>query len=167
MYSFNNYCFYSYFLIFHFETGSNRKLKTKKWRTSLPSVASQMSRRVGKNRAKEQFQGHTGSYCEVIPLKERLIQNSRTVKARNGSFWAERDRKPAVASFSRRCKTLKEDSSGVPAIPMQPEGHPLNCISIRPSPATLLFLISFLAQFCELCCRQQGHQHDQEAGLKG
>ena len=167
MYCFNNCVCYSVFLILLSETSSNRNWRPKNKELSQQIVASQIGK---ESREKKQFQGYTESYCRVIPLKERLIQNSRTKseKARN-EFLSERKIQIAWNGIiSGRCKNLKEESAGVRKQYRCCGKATLSLVfpSCPPQPHCWFHSVSW-PTFCELCCRQQGYRHDQEAGLKG
>lgn len=117
MYSFNNCVSTLVFLIFHFETGSNRNWRPKNEELSHQIVASQIGResRGKKQELKNSFKGTLNHIVKWFHWRRGWYKTAeqKSEKARN-EFLSERKRQKACSGIiSRRCKTLKEDSSGV------------------------------------------------------
>lgn len=60
-------------------------------------------------------------------------------------FLSERYKKPEMASFLGDVKTLKKKVQGFESNTDVWKGHPITCISILPTPATLLVPLTLLA----------------------
>lgn len=116
MYSFNNCVSTLVFLIFHFETGSNRNWRPKNEELSHQIVASQIGKenRGKKQELKNSFKGTLNHIVKWFHWRRGWYKTAekKVRKPEMSFFLSERYRKPAVASFLGDVKPLKKTVQG-------------------------------------------------------